>query len=254
MKHARTILSALCVASLLAAGGCKEEETPTLFDEGGAWSLVRYDLTGQGDLSPINTEVRENAFMLLFNDSRNVVTTAACIDPDAGTVTPVDSLCRREPSNTQWECKCYAYAFEESLMKWVEFSAGTVPPSVSFDGSEPAGDGGGGDGGGGGGSGTAGGTADGGGGTADGGGGTADGGGGTADGGGDDGSTAGGAHTIQVNEVMDQAGTYTFRSLPAGVFGSNGESSRFIFQTRSPLLFDQVFEDPEGRPSCEPCI
>jgi hypothetical protein len=239
MMHVRPILSALSVLCLAATVGCKEDPpTPTLFDEAGAWTLTRYDLEGSGDVMPINNNLRENAFMLLFEPEVKVVTTAACVNPVEGEFTPANSSCLLAPSDTQWQCRCFAYAFEEDKMLWREFDAGTIPPEVTFEmmadgGNTPP----------------AGGTAAGGTGDA---GGTA---GGGADAGAETGGTPAGAdHQISLAEVADIAGSYTFLTLPLDVFGSNGSTSRFIFQTRSPLLFDRVYEDPDGRPGCTPCI
>ncbi len=241
MNHARKILTIVGVASLVATVGCKEDPpTPKLFEEEGAWSLIRYDLVGDGDISMVNTATRDNAFMLRFDSENNVVTTGACVNEGEGQFTPADSSCRASPTETSWQCRCFAYAFENEKMLWREFDAGAVVPEVSFDTADD-------------GSNT---PAPGGTGTGGTGGGTADAGGDGADAGADagDGGSADGNFEVNVAEVNGLAGAYNFLPLPAGVFGSNGTSSRFIFQTKSPLLFDQVFEDPDGRPGCTPCI
>lgn len=237
MNHARKIWTLAGVVCLTATVGCKEDPPiPTLFEEEGAWSLIRYDLVGDGDVQMLNNSQRENAFMLLFDTSNNVVTAAACVNEAEGQFTPADSSCRLSADDSSWQCSCYGYAFENEKMLWREFEAGGVPPEVSFD--EMA-DGGNtpppatGDAGGSGGSG-----------------GATDGGGDAADGG----VTPTGDFEINLAEASGLAGAYTFLPLPPGLFGSNGTASRFVFQTKSALLFDQVFEDPEGRAGCSPCI
>lgn len=53
---------------------------------------------------------------------------------------------------------------------------------------------------------------------------------------------------------LDPARTgFELTPMPAGVWGSDGESTRYLLELRSDDLFDQVFDDPDGRPGCEPC-
>ena len=59
---------------------------------------------------------------------------------------------------------------------------------------------------------------------------------------------------IQLAEIPGVQGEYEFAPLPVGVFGSDGLVSRFRFQQRAPSLFEQVFEDPDGRAPCQPCV
>lgn len=235
MTHARTISGLLPLLGAIALlSACdKEEETPKLFDEAGAWTLIRYDLEGEGNLRDVDSMNRKDAFMLKFDVENSVVQTAACIDQDGGSVTPSDSPCLLTPTDTEWVCSCFSYAFEVDKMKWREFDAGKTPPIVSFDdggdtppaaGDDAAGTGG------------TGGTGDGG------------------DGGGETGPAPGSDFIITVADVADVSATYTFLPLPTGIFGSNGSSSRYIFQARAPSLFDRAFEDVDGRATCEPCI
>jgi hypothetical protein len=233
MTHARTILRLLPLlgGSILATGCPEDEETPKLFDETGAWSLISYNLTGEGAPNDVDSMNRKDAFMLSFDPTNKVVQTAACIDEASGSVTPADSPCLLTPTDTEWVCSCFGYAFENDKMKWREFEAGSMPPVVSFDdaaGDEsppPADDGGSGSG-------------------------------GTGEGGGDEsgGPAPGSDFTLTVAEVANVSATSTFLPLPTGVFGSNGTNSRFIFQARAPSLFARAFDDPDGRATCEPCI
>jgi hypothetical protein len=119
-----------------------------------------------------------------------------------------------DPTNTHWDCRCFAYDFEREEMLWQEFNAGDMVPSVSLSGSnDPAG-------------------------------------GTTA---GDGGATGDGQTHITVAEVMDVNSTFNFRPLPEGVFGSDGMTSRFVLQKRADSVFDRAYEDPEGRPGCVEC-
>jgi hypothetical protein len=233
MTHARTIHRLVPLfGGLLLATGCPDDEgTPKLFDESGAWSLISYNLPGDGAPTEVDSMNRKDAFMLEFDPANSVVQTASCIDEGGGLVTPADSPCNLTPSTTAWSCQCFAYAFENERMKWREFDAGTMPPVVTFDdaggdGSPPPADDGGS-------------------------------GGATGDDGGDEsgGAPSGGDFNIAVAEVANVSATYTFVPLPTGVFGSNGTNSRFILQRRAPSLFDRAVEaDPDGRATCEPCI
>ncbi len=202
----------------LGAGACKEEvTTPKLFEEAGVWSVVKYDLEGSGETRDIDNMNRRDAFMIAFDDVEGVVTTASCVDDDNPEATPANSGCRLSASTTRWSCSCYGYDFVREEMLWREFNAGDVPPEVSLEGMDepPASDE------------------------------TGTGGGGA----GPEGDTS-----VFVAEVPDINSTYNFRPLPEGIFGSNGMTSRYILEARAGSLIDQVFEDPDGRPTCDPCI
>ena len=220
----------LMIGALLAVattGGCKEDEGPgKLFEEDGTWELVQYDI-GDG-LAAVDAQNREEAFMLKFDAGQQVVQTAMCAENE--TQTPTTSLCRLLENETQWFCRCFAYAYEGDRMLWQEFQPGETPPMVTFtdDGmssTPPATSGGGGD--------------------TD-----TDGGGGGETGA----APSGGGTEITVAPFGMISSTYGFRPLPTGVFGSQGASSNFIFSQKARSKFDQVFEDPDGRPSCTPCI
>lgn len=206
------------VSSLgLCAGACKEDPpTPKLFQEQGTWSVISYDLDGSGTLRDVEVMTRRDSFMLQFDSAEKVVTAAACVESDADDVS--NSLCLINPQDTHWECRCFAYDFVREEQLWREFNAGDIPPTVSLSAADdpPAGDA----------TGTA-----------------------SDGGGGGDGDT-----TVNVAEIMDVNSTFNFRPLPDGLFGSDGVVSRFVLQKRADSLFDKVFDDPEGRTPCAPCI
>lgn len=213
--RSRLFLVSGVLASSLALGGCKEDPpTPKLFQEAGAWSVIKYDLDGSGDLKDVDTNNRRDAFMLSFDTAERVVTTASCIDND--TDTPASSTCLLTPGTTRWDCRCYGYDYVDDRMLWREFEPGDLPPDVDLDDiDEPeAGD--------------------------------------STGGGG--GSDTGDDTVVILSEVMDINSTYNFRPLPMGLFGSNGEDSRFVMQARANSIFDRAYDDPDGRPSCEPCV
>lgn len=66
---------------------------------------------------------------------------------------------------------------------------------------------------------------------------------------------------IDVLEHETTRETFQFSPLPEGLFGSDGSSSRFIFQRKASSLYNQVLfedqqtdDDPDARrPVCEPC-
>jgi hypothetical protein len=201
---------------LCLTGACKEDPpTPKLFDEEGVWSVINYAIDESGN-TDINEDLRGDAFMLSFDSSERVVTSAACLENEGDTV--VDSPCLTSPSTTYWDCRCFGYDFEREEMLWREFNAGDTPPVVKLSeaGDPPA-------------SGETGTSGDG--------------------GGGGDGDTL-----VRLSGMEGVASTYTFLPLPTDLFGSDGMSSRFVFRKRAALLFDRAFEDPDGRPGCTPCV
>jgi len=205
----------LCVT----LGACKDDPpTPKLFDETGVWSVIQYDLEGTGSLKEIRLANRRDAFMLEFDPSEKVVTAAACVEP--GSETPDDSPCLNSPSTTEWRCRCFAYDFVNDEMLWSEFNAGDIPPDVSLGAAdEPMAE--------------------------------EEGGSGTDDGGDEEPSDE---TLISVAEIMDVSATYNFRPLPMDLFGSASSTSRFILQSRTPSVFDRVYDDPDDRGTCEPCV
>jgi hypothetical protein len=218
----RPSLFVLGALGLCLTGACQDDQPPPkLFQEAGVWSVVSYDLEGTGSQQDINNANRRDAFMLSFDSHAKVVTTAACIESDGDTV--ADAPCLLSADTTRWDCRCFGYDFVSEEMLWREFNAGDLPPKVSIsEADDPPAPMGGSESGG------------------------SEGGGG---GGGGDGDTL-----ITVAEIMEVASTYNFRPLPLDVFGSNGDSSRFVFQKRAGSVFDKVFDDPDGRPTCSPCL
>lgn len=204
----------LSMAAALA--GCPKDEPGKLFEEEGVWSLLRYD-TGDG-LQELNPSTAKDAFLLKFETGPKVVTAAAC-GSETDNV-PGESTCRQNHSSTFWTCRCFAYAYEEEVMQWREFTAGEPPPSVDF--MQPtAAEGGGGD--------------------------------ETATGGG------GGDDYITLSTVGTSSETYGFTPLPMGVFGSDGTASRYEFVQRAGSVFEgpamndnAPLIDPQGM--CTPCV
>lgn len=58
---------------------------------------------------------------------------------------------------------------------------------------------------------------------------------------------------IQLGPIEGVSSTFNYLPLPDGLFGSNGENSRYIFQARSAAVFARAYED-EVRDTCEPCV
>lgn len=202
----------------LAAGACKDDPpTPKLFQEDGVWSVIQYDVEGGGQLREVDNANRRDAFMLSYDSAEKVVTSAACIERD--TDTAANSPCLLTPGTTHWDCRCFGYDFANEEMLWREFNAGDLPPTVSLSevNEPPAG----------------------------------------GDGTGTSGGVGGGGESdtyIIVAEIMDVASTYNYRPLPDGLFGSDGETSRFVLQKRAASVFERAYDDPDGRPTCEPCV
>jgi len=229
------LLSALAAIALFTTG-CKDDSGPgKLFDEDGTWELTSYALSGTG-IEQISRS-RQKRFLMKFDAENQVVQTAMCSNNDRHG--PTDSECDGF-TDSMWICSCFGYDFEEDQMAWLEFEPGATPPMVDV-GEEPdaGGDEAGGDtdtdtetetaGGSGGDEGAA------------------------ETGDPDDAPRADGALQITVSERAEVGATFDFSPLPAGVFGSDGVSSRFTFQKKAASVFDVVLEDPD-RPTCQPCI
>ena len=224
----RVVLRAALVAALLGTA-CKEDPPPgKLFDEDGAYELVQYNLEGDGYVEVVMPGVteRDEAFLMTLDASARVAQVAMCAENDMQD--PSDAQCRTAGDNSFWFCQCFAYAFVKSQMQWRQFQPGDVPPQVSFTGDDggstpPTSD-----------SAT----------------------GGSGSGGGETGAVDPAADTIiDLAEIPGVQGEYEFAPLPIGVFGSDGLVSRYRFQQRAPSIFDQVIvEDPDGRPTCQPCV
>ncbi len=241
----RTLLWGAFIATSGSIAGCDDPGPGKLFDEEGTWELTQVSLEGS-TFNPIDPNTRSQAFLMQFDAKNKVVQTAMCADNEREG--PTDSLCRLSVTSTQWFCSCFAYDFVEDQMAWQQFDAGSVPPEVDLgdlpDPSVPAGSEGG----------DVSGGAESGGVETDGGGDTDEGEAGDADGGAEEPAPGGPIHQLQVSEVTDIADTYDFTTLPEGIFASDGVASKYIMQRKAPSLFDQVFEDPDGRPPCEPCV
>lgn len=165
---------------------------------------------------------REQAMLLKFRSDLGIAQSGFCAESEEQTAQ--NSSCRRDIQNTQWFCHCYAYAFEGDRMAWQEFARGEPRPNVSL---PPEAD--------------------------------TDG----EEAQDDDDDDSGSAVTIsELSEVVGQKDTFIFAPLPAGLFGSDGDSHRFIFQRKADSIFDQVLHsdrqtdiaDGVERPVCEPCV
>jgi hypothetical protein len=222
--HARITSSHLfaILVATSAISGCKDDPPGKLFDEQGAWAVVQYDL-GDG-LEDIMVMSRRDAFMVSFDTENSVMTTAACGN-EMSSYLPSESTCRTSPTTTNWQCSCYSYAFQEDVMQMTPFDAGSPPPEVDFDPDLIPGQ-----------SGEAGGMDT------------------SGTGGESGGMPAGPLSVIRVSPIPDRADTYDFTPLPSGVFGGNGANNHFIVEARSNTIFGEVYDDPDGRASCEPCV
>lgn len=229
----RTLVRGALVATLLTTFGCEEEGPGKLFDEEGVWELTSFTLSGAG-VTDVSRN-RAGTFFLKFDTKNRVVQTAMCANREAAT--PDNSECEGF-TDSQWHCQCFAYGFEEDQMAWQEFDAGTEPPKVKVGQTEsdpPPSDGA---------------ETDEGSGSESGGGESS--GGGEA-GGGDEPPAGGPVHQFTVAEFATIGSTYDFTPLPAGLFGSDGIGSKFVFQKKANSKFDPVLEGDE-RPTCQPCI
>ena len=162
---------------------------------------------------PLDQDSQKDAFLLKFEPGPKVVTAAAC-GMETTDNEPGESVCTQHPTITGWACRCFGYAYEEDRMQWREFAAGEAPPNFAFE--EP-----------------------------DDGGAADESGSGTGAGGGSD-------SYITISEIPE-SDKYNFQPLPEGVFGSDGQVSRFEFVKRATSVFDsRVYTDVEF--ACEPCI
>ena len=124
LSHA---LLASCFA-LAALSSCAEEDT-RLFKEPGVWALTHFSEDGE-TIPPVNAPTHQDAFLLDFDRDLGVMATAAC--SFGGGNTPQTTTCGAagSPSDKDWECKCYAYEFEDSTMRMSPFEAGGQPGPV----------------------------------------------------------------------------------------------------------------------------
>ncbi|NVB39363.1 hypothetical protein G6O69_16085 [Pseudenhygromyxa sp. WMMC2535] len=106
---------------------CKEEDT-RLFDEEGVWALESYSLLGTGYQSI--DQLRKNLFLLNFSSGDGVVAAANCHSEGGGS--GVNEANCVDGANSTWDCRCFAYEYDESRMVWQEFTPGDAPPAVGF--------------------------------------------------------------------------------------------------------------------------
>ncbi len=203
---------------------CADDPGPgKLFEEDGVFELTRFALSGSG-LEELASN-KDKTFFLKFDAETAVVQTAMCSNDDIDD--PTNSECRGF-TDSMWICQCFGYAFEEDQMAWQAFEPGGTVPVVKVGQTDAEEDPAVGD---------------------------TDTDGGTA--GGDDGegepAPVGGIHQFTVAESAGEAATFDFTPLPAGVFGSDGLVSKFVFQKKARSLFEPVLEN-EDIPVCQPCI
>ncbi len=224
----RTLIRGALVAAALSTSACADDPGPgKLFEEDGVFELKRFALSGSG-LETLGSS-KSKTFFLKFDEETSVVQTAMCSDDDSDD--PTNAECTGL-TDSRWICQCFGYAFEEDQMAWQEFEAGGTPPVVKVGQTEveeedPT-------------------AAD-----TD-----TDGGSGSADAGGEEEeepAPAGAIHQFTVAESVGEAATFDFTPLPAGVFGSDGVASKYVFQKRAASLFAPVLEN-DDRPVCAPCI
>lgn len=68
-----------------------------------------------------------------------------------------------------------------------------------------------------------------------------------------DAAQSGGDLTVSQAELVPGAETISLAPLPSGVFGGDA-TSQFIVEARSKTTFEEVYDDPDGRTSCQPCV
>lgn len=219
----RSLISSALVAAALSVTGCADDPGPgKLFDEDGVFELTRFALGGSGLEEVSGTKAK--TFFLKFDETAGVVQTAMCSNDDIDD--PTNSECSGF-TDSMWICQCFGYGFEEDQMAWQEFEAGGTIPIVKVGQEEVEED-------------PAEGDTD------------TDGGSGGGEAGGDEPAPAGAIHQFTVAESAGEAATFDFTPLPAGVFGSDGLVSKFVFQKKAGSLFDPVLDNDE-RPVCLPC-
>jgi hypothetical protein len=194
------LTSTLVATALLSLTSCKEEDN-RLFEEGGVWALQAFTLDGTA-IMDLDAQ-RRNHFLLRFSPDDGVVATAACKVSPSETVT--DSSCGFNSIDAEWECHCFAYEFDNSIMRWQEFAPGENPPPVGA----PAGDGE------------------------------------------TDGMTAG-SHEIELEEAK-ASGTYQYFPLPEGIFGSDGVTSKHVFQSRAESVWTGADINEDDAPDLDGC-
>ncbi len=175
------LLGAICALATVA-GGCGDDEPIPLFDEQGTWSLVLFDIEATG-LEKFDSSIREEKFMIYFDQEAQVVASAGCIDTMLNTGI-TKNLC----DTGEFQCRCFNYEFIETKMTWTEFTpeGGTPPPAPPEDSAAPK---------------------------------------------------PGEPYTITVEAYPESGATYRYSTLPYGLFESDGETSRYVFQGRNDEQF-----------------
>jgi hypothetical protein len=68
-----------------------------------------------------------------------------------------------------------------------------------------------------------------------------------------DGSSGGGAHEVNLSAFGEASATYQFDTLPLGLFNSDGDLSKHVFQQKAPALWTEVDIDLDGVLDLEQC-
>ena len=67
------------------------------------------------------------------------------------------------------------------------------------------------------------------------------------------GGTGTGAHEVNLSKFGDTAATYQFDSLPVGLFSSDGDIAKHVFQQKAPTIWTDVDLNEDGMMDLEQC-
>ena len=123
----RSLVSASLLSLLFTLPSCAEEVNQ-LVDVDGVWTLKLFNLDGTNAVT-VDATYRENAFLLNFDASKQVVAAGTCTADGGNSYSVSGVLCQNNPS-ASWACRCFAYDYEDELMRWQEFEPGTPAPDV----------------------------------------------------------------------------------------------------------------------------
>jgi hypothetical protein len=183
--HKLPFHGAICVVAAVlgggAVGGCDDDPIP-LFDEQGTWALVKFDLDGKG-LTSFDVGARAEKFLIHFNQEKSIVAAASCLD-SMGRVDLTTTLC----DTGTFQCRCFNYTFEETLMTWSEFApeGGALPPDPPEDAMA---------------------------------------------------QKPGDPVPIGLETYPESGQTYRYSTLPYGLFNSDEETTKYVFQSRGDAAF-----------------
>ena len=135
MPSHRAVFTLVGLAGLACLTSCKEEDT-RLFDEAGVWSLEKFSIGGTQPYADID-QSRKNRFLLRFKPDDGVVAAANC-HAEGDTASVEASTCFNASTAT-WDCRCFAYTYDNDRMVWQEFGLGESPPPVGNPAGEDSG-------------------------------------------------------------------------------------------------------------------